>query len=451
MVITILLARRLAPDAYGQFVFVQWVIELCGLVCSFGVAGSMTRFLPTLSAETYSVKASLIRIFAWLNGAAMVLSTIVFFFYLILFHKSNGEGLWWFLCWSTTSLLSTLVNAALQGLFRYDAVTVANITFVAIGASLVVLLPPSIVHAVTAMSLAYGASASAGIATCVVRRGTRRRLASQIVPSLRSIAAYSANTWLTGLLATLVWSRGEFAILKWRLQSSDIAIYSAALSLNGVITQGSGLLTGALTPHVASHLGSGDEARIGRLLQVVTQTVMLFATAASIGLIATGSSIVPLILGDKYRASYDVLCILVISGISISLGCAYTILQVELHGSFGRNVNIISLIVLLSLSATLTPFIGIMGAAIARLLAQLIASGLILWRLARVDYLRSITFRISRTFAASTAIVLAYYVFVKVIHIDLVPQLIVATACVGALIWTIRVSMGQRILAIVNL
>src|SRR5215216_180995 len=41
-----ILARKLDPELFGSFVFVQWLVDMTFLVFSLGLAGVGTRFLP---------------------------------------------------------------------------------------------------------------------------------------------------------------------------------------------------------------------------------------------------------------------------------------------------------------------------------------------------------------------------------------------------------------------
>ena len=451
MVVTVMLARGLAPDAYGQFVFMQWVIELSGLICSLGVGGSMSRFLPSLPAGGPRLRAPLMRFFLLHGTLSLALSAAAFAVYLAVAQKPGAAAFAVLIGWSVLALLSTFMTAALQGLFRYDAVTVGNTVFVGAAFLAVWRLPSSIENAAIAMALAYAVGTLASLSVCALRRGARRTVAPPAPPNIRSVMTYGLNTWITGLLATLVWSRGEFAVLKWHLHSRDIAIYSAALSLNGAVATGAGLLTGALTPHLAGHAGAGDRDRIRTILEGVTQAVMMCTAAVAIGLIATGGSIVPLLLGPKYRESYDVLSILAISGVSVSLGCAYTILQIELHGRFGRNLNLVSLVLLLTISAGLTSVIGVLGGAIARLTAQLAASGLILWRLRHIDFLNRSAGRIGGALISGTLLVAGFYGFMKAAAPGPVTAILAGAAVLAVCVLMIRLIIGQRLLAIAKL
>lgn len=451
LVVTILLARGLAPDAYGKFVFLQWVIELSNLLFSFGLAGSLTRFLPAIAFASEDKRAPLFRRLILLGAVSALVSTVAFGIYASIAERADLLLLTALIAWCLSGILFGFLTASLQGLFRYDAATVGNFVFVVSAALGAAVLSDSIRHAAAVMAAAYAMGGLSALAVWRLQRKEPPRPSSDALPTGRSMLVYSANTWITTVLTSLVWSRGEFAILRWRVSSHDLAIYSAALSLNGAIAQGAGLLTGALTPHLASDVGAADNARITAMLESVTQTTMMFTSGVAIGLIALGSTFIPLLLGSAYRESYDALCIVAISGMTMSLGCAYIILQITMHGRFGRNVNILSLVVLLAVSFAATPFMGMLGAALGRLLAQFIASAYILWRLSKIDYLSPVIPKLATSYVASSTIVAAFYLLAK--FGQPAPLAKVLWGCAAGLlsVFTIRFVIGRRFLAMLQL
>jgi O-antigen/teichoic acid export membrane protein len=450
-VVTILLARGLAPTIYGEFVFLQWLIELFSLICSFGLAGSMTRFFPGLSKAQSPSHSRVLGYFGRLVAISIALSTALFAAYLAYSQALDAYGYAVFIAWSIVSASSGFLGSALQGFFRYDAATVGNAVSVTVAALLAISFPPSLIHAALVMTLSYAAGIAASLGLLKLCPKPQRLSLSSTPPDLSAITTYAANVWLTALISGLVWSRGEFAILKLYVQSREIALYSTALSLSGTISQGAGLLTGALTPHMAGHSIHGETHHLETILQGVTQAVLMFTSAVAILLIATGSDIIPALLGAAYRGSYDVLCLLAVSTVSISSGCANTLLQIETSGRFGRNSNALALAVLLIASAMLTPFIGIMGGAIARLAAQMTVALYIFWRLSRIGSFRAVAERLFRAFIFTMTIVVLFYLFVKYGSDSEVMTLGVAFAGIACVIVTTKRIIGQRMLAIIAL
>ena len=76
MAITVILARRLGPESFGLFVFVQWLIDMAFLVFSVGLTGVATRFFPQLAGDGEDRSWILIVGFFLRAGALAVLLTI---------------------------------------------------------------------------------------------------------------------------------------------------------------------------------------------------------------------------------------------------------------------------------------------------------------------------------------------------------------------------------------
>src|SRR5476649_2870140 len=112
-VVTVVLARGLAPTIYGEFVFLQWLIELFSLICSFGLAGSMTRFFPGLSGSQGAARSPVLGYFARLVAVSVGLSTALFVVYLAYTQAPDIYGYAVFITWSIVSESSAFLGSAL--------------------------------------------------------------------------------------------------------------------------------------------------------------------------------------------------------------------------------------------------------------------------------------------------------------------------------------------------
>jgi O-antigen/teichoic acid export membrane protein len=382
-----MLARKLAPDAYGQFVFIQFVIDLIGLLCSFGIPGVLTRFLPQLSQSGAEGSKPLLRALAGLCLAAMVLGASALVIYRTLDPHFVRANLSILTIWCVLSLALTFVYAGLQGIFRYDSVLAGNLAYAAAAPAAVSLLvgSGSVTNAAGAMTLALGASALVALLTLKLRPGRTPSSSAQASPAMKDVAAYGMNVWVTGLIVGLVWSRGEFAILRSFANDSAIGIYAVAITLTGLVTQGAGLFTGALTPYLVRQWAAGDSAELRNTLIRVTSILLMAGSAAAAVLIGFGTYLIQLVFGPEYADAHQLLYILSIGGVAIVSGPASLLLQIQSNARFGLFTNAAALVLLLLISACLTPSLGTSGAAVGRATSQIMVAGIAFWQLGKLQ------------------------------------------------------------------
>ncbi len=419
LLVTILLVRALPQDDYGQFVYLQWVIEIVSLMFAFGLTGVLTRFLPELSAQPGGVPRARARWLIRVCIASIAFSTAAFVVYVLLDPAFGRLNILVMAAWCLTSSALTFQSAALQGLFRYDAATAGNIVFAAVACLLLTVLGShmTVTVAVSAIAFAYasGFLVSAAIWLFTKARTHEGTHAIARAMTTRALIIYAGSLWLTSLIGNLVWSRGEFMILRFQVGAADIALYAAALTLAGAITQAANLLTGAITPHMARHWTSDSQTEMRAVLNGVTQATMICTATLAIGLIALGDSLIGPLFGHVYAAAYPVLCILAVAAVSIAGGSCGVALQIATDGKFVLKSNIVGLIVLFAVSAALAPFFGIAGIAVGRAVSQASVGVMSFYSVRSIAYLRAASGRYLRAYGFALAGVAAFYGLVQFI------------------------------------
>ena len=453
LVVTVMLARRLAPSSYGEFIFAQWIIDLLFMICSMGLPASLTRFLPAISASPHWTSLPISRrIFALVVGSFLI-SVLLFSLY-VLFGASWGpvESLS-LIFWCSAYLAVAYIAPALQGLFRYDAVMAGSITFAIVAPVLifVFLKSPSVPHAALAMGLAWLLNGAAAAGAIVLLPSSPTRPPSMEPVNQRSIAIYAGNLWVTGLIAGLVWTRGELGVLKFHVDSAHIGIYAAGLTLVGLVSQGAALITGALTPHLVTHWHARNDQMLAYIVRGISQLVLIVTTIGALFLIGVGETVIPMLLGNRYAHSYEILAILSLSAISISSGCANTLLQIESNGKFGLFVNTAALIILVIVSVALTPIIGIVGAAIARSIAQTIVAFVTFQRLRRIEILGNTARKLTIAFSISLGGIFLFYLISSYGSLNPVEKSMAAAFFAIGLTAAIRAIVGAPLLVFARL
>jgi len=433
LLLTVILARALVPADYGRFVFIQWVIDLSFQLASLGITGSLVRFLPEL-VRGRGLGGS--RGAFWLVAAAassVGVGLTLFLVYLQFDPSRAVAPMALMAAWFLGAVVTQILFAAMQGLFRYDAVMAGNLGFglCAPVLALLWLRTPSVSAAIASVTLAWTVAIVAALAVALLRKGSRRPPAASVPPPARQIVSYGLNLWILALLANLVWSRGEFGILRFHASDHDIAVYAAALSMTGAINQGCALLTGALTPHLARSWAAGEIARVETILRTTTSITLFCAAGLALLLTGFGLELAGTVLGHAYTTSYPVMCVLAVAAVSIASGSVNTLMQIITNGRFGLRINLVALVVLLGVSAALSPFVGIMGAAIARALAQMVTAIATFRKLRSVPSLRQVSHEALRALCAVLLVVGGFAAFVANVSLGLGSRLALAVLALG--------------------
>ncbi|MCX7175722.1 MAG: lipopolysaccharide biosynthesis protein [Proteobacteria bacterium] len=373
MAITVILARRLGPESFGVFVFVQWLIDTTFMVYSVGLPGVATRFFPQSTDQggdqfpgfnRWFLRAGFLAVV--LTGCFATLATLVFS------DEGDIESVAAVAYWAASCSIWALLGARAQGLFQFKRYTTSMAILVAV-ALVGLVLPPvggDIVGAILVMATANLAAA----AYCAFdlfdgKRITHNKPLTQAHSEL--IRQYATNSWLTSIAASLVWARGEISLVKGHLGDLAVGYYSIGLTVSALVNQGLGLLTGALWPQIARSWDNGDRDELLKFSNLVTNLTMLIAGLSAGFVICFAPYIVALLFGEKFLPSSKLILILGTGTLGLASGCAQLVLQAATNGKFGRDVTIAGVVALFGIALILIPRYGIEGAALARSAVQI--------------------------------------------------------------------------------
>ena len=377
--ITVILARRLGPDSFGAFVFVQWLIDMTFLVFSVGLTGTATRFFSQFSGTGEEQLRGFNRWYLLTGAMAVALSSCFAALACAAFTdlKSMAE-LSVITLWASTSSIWALLGARAQGLFHFKKFAVSSGVFVVV--ALVGLSQTWPENDLRGAMIVFSIANFAGAVCCVMGvsgktpvRGNHVNIAfdSNIVRS------YATNSWLTSIVASLVWARGELPLVKRYLGESAVGFYSVGLTLSGIINQGIGVLTGALWPQISRAWDNGDRTELARFCAAATNLLILVAGILTGFVICFAPSIVTLLFGDRYDSSSQLVLILAVGALGLTSGCAHLVLQAATNGEFARNITIGGGIALLVIAFIAIPVVGIEGAAATRSAVQILMAALV--------------------------------------------------------------------------
>lgn len=373
MAVAVVLARRLGPELFGLFVFVQWLIDMTFLVYSGGLTGVATRFFPQSAGNDTGRIPGFNRWFLQVGALAALLTSCFATLSALAFSNLGSVApVAAVTFWAATYSIWALLGARAQGLFQFKRFAASSAMFVVV--ALVGLALPQVggdlfgaMLAVAAANLAAGACC----ATDLFSGGSMSRNEPLAEAHSKLIRPYATNAWLTSIVASLVWSRGEISLVKGHLGETAVGYYSVGLTLSGIVNQGIGLLTGALWPQIARAWDNGDRDELLRFSSLVTNLLMLIAGLSAGFVICFATHIIVLLFGEEFLQSSKLVVILALGVVGLSCGCAHLVIQAATNGKFARDVNVAGGVALFGAAFVLIPRFGIEGAAAARSAIQI--------------------------------------------------------------------------------
>jgi O-antigen/teichoic acid export membrane protein len=378
--LTVQLAKMLGVSEFGRFAFSQWLVDMIFLSIAFGLPGSASRFFAELRTQSANLRA----FEGWFLPRSMFIVVVVAVASPLVALAFNGNFDLKFVLlqavWSASAAAWALLLARAQGLQQFKRVALSNGVYVVIALAGCAVLPKEGVQVLSAMLLVTLATTASALATWLpLPISNGRQTAESADLDFRNLKIFSINIWITSLLSALVWSRGELVVVRTELGVSDVAIYSIALSLVSIGTQGLMLLTGALGPHLTQMWGEGkQEEAIGQCRRI-TDMLTLAAGIASLFLIAFAPELIRFTFGATYAQAKTTLAILGLGTIGLGCAAANQLLQIKTNGAFARNANFIGSIGLFTAAIPLVKIAGIEGAALARVSVQIIVGVITLY------------------------------------------------------------------------
>jgi O-antigen/teichoic acid export membrane protein len=375
-----ILARRLSLTDFGQYVYGQWLADLTFMVCSLGAMGAISRYVAEFRHDPGLLTAVVRRWRPFALGLPWVAAAAVPFAAWLSGLSLDANGLALLALLTMTSGLWAMQTAALTGMQRFDLAFGGSVVAAVVLVAGALWMPldangPSRVFGL--MALASGSAAVVGSAS------TRRLLdgppAVIDAPRWRGIREYAINMWLTALLWSLVWSRGEMPIVRAYLGDAGVAHYAAALVLFGGAIQGVMLATGGVAPQLTRLWGEGGKAQAVALARRIMDMQLLVCGAAAVMLIGLGPEVMQLAFGAGFRAGSTVLAVLSLGLIGLTVSCQNHLLQIATDGRFSRNATSAGLIALMASATVLVASAGLFGAAVARAGTMLLMAGVSLF------------------------------------------------------------------------
>ncbi|TLZ05573.1 MAG: hypothetical protein E6K23_11345 [Gammaproteobacteria bacterium] len=443
-VVVAILARRLSQGALGQYAYAQWLVDISFLFCSLGVTGAISRFAAQYSHAPLLLSGLFRRWWPLALGLSFLTGLVVLcgaWASRLAMFPDDAPSL---LVWATASALWSMQTAALAGLKRFDLIFRANTIAAAVMLAGTALLPSAadIADVIKVMALACILAATVGISTTktFLRLGN-----ADIDPSLwRVVKTYAGNTWISSLIASLVWSRGEFPMIKSVLGDLAVAQYAVAITTYGAAMQGVMLGLGGVGAHLTSLWGQGRKEEALCLSRSVMDLQLTVIGSGALALLVFGDQLVEFVYSASYAAAAPSLRVLTLGLLSLSLATQSLLLQIETNASFNRNSLLVGVALLYLLVAALIYDWGILGAAVARSGAMIfIAMATLIWSV-KVLGSRSVSF--ANMAVVACVLIAVFSIQMRVGSLGLMERVILFLISSGGLLLALRDQNGEQIL-----
>lgn len=366
-------ARRLSESGFGQFAYAMWLVDIAFLACSLGAAGTVSRYASEFRGDESKLAEFMGR---WRRRAVAVplLSVIA----VVTMARLSGlefglESLAALALWAMLQAGWALQTAALTGSQRFDKIVVANMTAAAVMLVGISVMPlPS-----GGLWSLFALMASAAMTAILIGFPGVRGLGAGVPVAMpaaqwRSIRVYGFNMWLTPLLWSLLWSRGEFPIVRALAGDQGAAHYAAAMTVFGGAVQAMTLGVYGVMPHLTHLLGEGHVQRAVKTAENVMNLQLLTCGCVGLLLICFGPELMGLAFGYAYSDAAGMLVILGSALPAMALATQNHLLQIATDGRFSRDTSLLGVVVLMGLAMVLVSVGGLPGAALARALTVIL-------------------------------------------------------------------------------
>ncbi len=405
--LSVLLARWLAPQGYGDYLFTLTIAQFLAMPILAG--------LPTLVVREVAVAREsgdaegLAGILRWGTGfivAIFVIVAGVATAFLLLREGGTGSLSIHFLALPLVLALAILKmgSAIVQGyehpfaghlgdgLIR-PALLLGLISLVAI---------TGLISAEAALWLHVSAAAAAAGFTF----GYWRIVCVERATSPRPSARYETRKWLGSLLplslvtaAGMVNSRLDILMLGILSATEDVARYGIAVQLAGLVVMGQTIVNAIVGPKIARLYRQANHTELHRMIAQAARLSTAVALAVFLATLLLGAQVIEILLGHDYAGAWHIALILCGGNlVSSAMGPVAKVMTMTGNERSMARLVWLSALANAALNLFLVPIYGAAGAAIATVAAQLLRQAyMVYWSAKRLRLHTTVLSRIVTT------------------------------------------------------
>lgn len=380
---SIVTARILGLSGTGEVAYIVWLLSISAIVVDLGFASVVARYVPEMRGRGEYRQADQLAGYLVCVLIAFMLALCVLT--LVYLHLQPYFGFGITTTFGSTSLLilmAIFVCAGALGLFAQyylrglqDFGKLARIC----GAQLAIQ-----VLCVALGSLFFGVEGAVGgyVAGLIIPAVYALCLVPHAAPVETAlwlrVRRYAVYAWAANIANAFVWARIEVFFLQLYWDNKAVGLFTVALTLTNLAAQGPTLLTTAVLSVLAEKRGKNDTESIRRIFCTGTRMVAVLVFPACFGAAAVMPILIPLIFGPSFAPAIPAAVLLVcVSGLAVSTVIVTNLINVLERNDFLFSNSLFGAVCAVVMGFILVPRLGLMGAAAARAMIQLlmIASG----------------------------------------------------------------------------
>jgi PST family polysaccharide transporter len=313
LVVTILLARTIAPEGMGVVAAALLAVEVVDTVRDLGLREAVV-YQPGRDERLFATALAMVIGVAVLQ-ALLLLAAAPAATHLVDDPQIVPVLTWLALMFPLTAA-GALPEAMLQRSLRFVRRTLGEVVGIGVKATVAITL---IVQGHGIWGLVFGmlAGAAAGSATLWLLAGWRPR-ALPAWEAAVELFRYGRHIMATSMMALLRFKADQFAIAL-AMGDAVLGIYFIAARIPEILIFGvNTVITKVVFPTFARI--AGDLGRLRRAYLLTLKGCMALMAPVSVGLAVTAEQTVPLLFGDAWGAAVPVLALLALSGIPLTIG-----------------------------------------------------------------------------------------------------------------------------------
>lgn len=385
-----ILANKVDPFDYGKYIYIFWIVETTYLFFVLGrnhangrsIAENLSKPEELNNAlELWSKDRNIISIVSAV--AAVVVTSI-----LVYRVSWYGFSLIFILAWLMS--MQYMQTTALSAMRRFRTSFYANLAYgvVVILSFFVIDLFDGLSGLDLSLTISSLGALGAFIVVCLSDKRIFLYSIFIIKPNYLFLwrrDKYALNSWITTLLFSMAWARGEFPIVKEFFGELSLATYGVATTLMGLGTQACALFVGGVLPYITSLNSRGEQDKCSLIIEFVSAVQIFISMVLCFLIIVFKNQIVLLFFGERYAAAADLLAVLSLTLPALMASVPAHLVQLKTDGRDTRNALISTYLFLMVLSLFAANFWSLIGIPIARVVALFLYAMVIMYFYSRVS------------------------------------------------------------------
>jgi O-antigen/teichoic acid export membrane protein len=384
---SILIARFLGPELYGQYTLALVIPELLFLFTDLGISQGITKFTASLRAKGETNRITkIIQHGLLLRALVGIVIFIVSYIFADLFASillQRPELAFYIRIASIAILFQLIFSTATSTFIGLDRTGLASLTtnIQALAKTIIsltlVLIGFSVAGAIIGYVAGYiaAAVASAFILFLILRMKQNVKSNYSITDNFKTLIHYGAPLYISMLLAGFI-SLYQGIILAIFATDPEIGNYKAALNFATLLAVISGPIATALLP-AFSKLDSSTKQKIKTFFKLANKYTAIIIVPLTVLMIIFSSEIVQITYGSTYESAPSFLVAYSLLYFLVGLG---SLTLTSFYNGLGETkttlkIYLISFLILIVLSPILARIYGVLGVIMAVLIANVASTG----------------------------------------------------------------------------